>query len=60
MNPQSRFVDDRIGPGAGDDLGLADRFAGAFDQRNEDIQRAAAEAQRLPVLEQQALRGDQP
>src|SRR5215471_4212910 len=60
MNPQSPLVDNRIGPGAGDEFVLADRFAGAFDQRYQNIQRPAAEAQRFPVFEQHSLCRDQP
>src|SRR5258707_14588854 len=33
--------------------------AGAFNQRDENVQRPAAEAQRLSVLEQHALSGNQ-
>jgi hypothetical protein len=60
MNPQGAFVDDRIGPRAGDEPVLVDRLAGVFDKRDQNIESAAAEAQQLPVLEQQSLRGDQP
>jgi len=60
MDPERTVVDDRIGPGAGDQLVLVDRLAGAFDERNQNIQRAAAEAQWFPVIEQYSLRRDQP
>src|SRR5437868_4520902 len=56
MNPQRALVDNCIGPGASYEFFLADRLAGAFDQRDQDIQRAAAETQRLPVVEQHPLR----
>src|SRR5205807_389243 len=44
MNPKRTLVDNRIGPGAGDQLILAYRLAGAFDKRDEDVQGSAAEA----------------
>ncbi len=44
MDPKRSLIDDRIGPGAGDQLILADRLAGAFDERDEDVQGPAAEA----------------
>ena len=59
MNPQRALINDRIGPGARYQLILADRLAGAFNQRDENVQRPAAEAQRLSVLEQHALSGNQ-
>jgi hypothetical protein len=37
-------VDDRVGPGAGDEPVLVDRLAGTFKKRDEDVQRTAAEA----------------
>ena len=60
MDPQRPVVDDRVGPGTGDQLLVGDRLAGAFDKREENVQGSAAEAQRLPVVEQHPLRGDQP
>ena len=59
MDPERTFVHNRIGPSAGDQLVLVDRLAGALNKRDEDVQSPAAEVQRLPVLEQHALRGDQ-
>jgi hypothetical protein len=60
MDPQGGFVDDRIGPSVGDEPILVDRLTSVFDERNQNIKSAAAEAQQLPVIEQQSLRGDQP
>ena len=60
MDPECTVVDDRIGPRAGDEPILVDRLAGAFDQRDQNIESAATEAQRFVVIEQQSLRGDQP
>jgi len=37
MHPQRPLVDDRIGPGARDQLVLADRLAGALNERGEDV-----------------------
>ena len=59
MNPQRALVDDRIGPCTGDKLLLWERLAGAFDQCDQNVERATAEAQRLPFAEQHSLRRDQ-
>ena len=59
MDPQGPLVDDRIRPSAGDQLILVNGLAGAFNQRNKDVQSSAAETQLFPILEQHALRGDQ-
>jgi hypothetical protein len=48
MNPERTVVDDRIGPRAGDELIPVYRLAGAFDERDQDIESAAAEPQRFP------------
>ena len=60
MDPQGAVVDDRIGPGAGDQLFLGDRFAGVLDQCDQNVERTTTEAQRLPIVEQHSLRRDQP
>ena len=60
MRPQSALIDDRVGPGASDQTIFVDRLAGTFNERDQNIQCAAAEAQRVSVVEQQSLRGDQP
>ena len=59
MDPERTFVDDRIGPCAGDEPILVDRLAGAFDERDQNIESAAAEAQRLPVIKQRPLSRNQ-
>jgi len=41
-------------------LVLQDRFAGVLDQRDKDLERAAAEPQRLSVLKKQPFRRIQP
>jgi hypothetical protein len=43
-DPQRAFVDDRVGPSAGDQLILVNCIAGALNERDEDIQGPAAEA----------------
>jgi hypothetical protein len=58
MDPQRAFVDDGVGPSAGDQLILVNCVAGALNERDKDVQGAAAEAQRFHVLEQLALSGD--
>src|SRR6516164_10763375 len=60
MYPQRALVDDSIGPGAGDQLVSRDGLAGAFDQGDQDVERTAAEPQRLSVVEQHPPRRDQP
>src|SRR6266404_6156816 len=59
MGPQGPLVDRCVRPGASDQLILADGLAGALNERDENVQSSAAEAQRFPVLEQNALGGDQ-
>jgi hypothetical protein len=44
MHPQRVLRNDRLRPGAGDELVVADRLAGAFNERDEDVQSPAAEA----------------
>jgi hypothetical protein len=60
MDPQRALVNDRVGPGPGDELLFWERVAGAFDQCDQNVERATAETQRLPVVEQDSLRRDQP
>ena len=60
MDPQGAVVDDRIGPGARDQLFLGDRLAGVLDQCDQNVERTTTEAQRLPIVEQRSLRRDQP
>src|SRR5262249_48045453 len=60
MDPQGALLDDRVGPGARDQFVLADRLAGAFGQRDQDVQRPAAERQWLFAVEQQPLLREQP
>ena len=59
MDPQRALVDDRVGPGTGDELLFWERLARAFDQRDQNVECAAAEAQRLPFAEQHSLRWGQ-
>jgi hypothetical protein len=44
MNPQSSLVDNRIRPGAGDQLIFVDRLAGSLNERDQYIYRPAVEA----------------
>ena len=37
MDPERPFVDDRVGPGAGDQLIFVNRVAGVFNKRDEDV-----------------------
>jgi hypothetical protein len=60
MDPQRALVDHRVGPCTGDELLLWERLAGAFDQRDQNVQRATAEAQRLLIVEHDSLRRHQP
>src|SRR5215469_8888105 len=45
MDPQGALLDSHIRPGPGDELLFRDRLAGVFDQRNQNIERSAADAQ---------------
>ncbi|HEY1941205.1 MAG TPA: hypothetical protein VGH40_03695 [Roseiarcus sp.] len=60
LNLQIRFLDERLRPGSGYQLLLADHFASMFEQNREDIERAAAEPYRLIALEQKPLRRKEP
>ena len=60
MDPEGGLFDDRVRPSPGDQLLFRDRLAGALDERNQNIERTAPEAQRFPVLEEHALSRDQP
>ena len=60
MGPERGLIDEGVGPRPRDQLLFRDRLAGALGQRNQDLERAAAEAQRFPVLGEHALSGDQP
>jgi hypothetical protein len=44
VHSESAFLDDRVGPDAGDELALHHDLAGPFDQGEQDFPRAAAEA----------------
>jgi hypothetical protein len=60
MNPKGGLFDDRVGPNPRDQLFFRDCIAGALDEGDQNVERAAPEAQGLPVLEHPALRGDEP
>ena len=60
LNLQIRFFDERLRPGSGDQLLLADHLAGAFDQSGQDVEGAAAEPHWLVALEQEPLRCKEP
>jgi hypothetical protein len=50
MDPEGGLFDDRAWPSPCNQLLFGDRLAGPFDQRNQDLKRAAPEAQWFPVL----------
>jgi hypothetical protein len=54
------FFNERLRPGPGDQLLLADHLTGAFDQSGQDVEGAAAEPHRPVALEQQTLRCKEP
>src|SRR5260370_5471470 len=60
LNLQVRLFDERLRPGSGDQLLLADHLAGAFDQSSQNVKGAAAEPHRLVALEQEPLRCKEP
>ncbi len=51
MHAQGCFVDVGIGPCAGDQFILVDRFSGVLDKSDENIEGSAAETQRLAAVE---------
>jgi hypothetical protein len=59
MDAEIAFLDEGVGPDAGDQLVLADQLTGALDQDGEDVERAATESQRLFAFEQELLRRKQ-
>src|SRR5260370_33205280 len=60
LNLQVRLFDERLRPGSGDQLLLADHLAGAFDQSSQNVKGAAAEPHRLVALEQEPPRRQEP
>jgi hypothetical protein len=60
MDPEGGLFDDRAGPRPRDQLFFGDRLAGAFDERNQNIERAATDPQGLAILEKDAPSGGQP
>jgi hypothetical protein len=60
LDLQIGFLNEGSRPGAGDQLFLANHFAGAFDQGRQDLEGAAAQPHRLIPLEQQSLRCQEP
>src|SRR5277367_1016623 len=57
---QVGFFDERLRPGSGDQLLLADDLAGTFDQCRQDVEGAAAEPHWLVALQQQPLSCKEP
>jgi len=55
LDLQVRFFHERCWPGAGNQVVLADHLARAFDQRGQDVERAAAESHPVAALEQKPL-----
>ena len=51
--------DDCIGPDAGHKVPLAGKFAGAFDQHDENIESAATEVKRVARIQQKPFHGKQ-
>ena len=45
MDPEGGLFDDRVAPCPGDQLFFRDRLAGALDERNQNVERSAPEAQ---------------
>jgi hypothetical protein len=55
LNPQIRFLDERLRPSPSYQFLFADYLAAAFDQSSQDVEGAAAEPHRPVVLEQETL-----
>src|SRR5216684_4671832 len=60
LHLQICFFDERLRPGSGYQLFLADNLAGAFDQSGQDVEGAAAEPYRCVALKKQPLRRKEP
>jgi hypothetical protein len=52
MNTQGDLVYHRVGPNAVDQLALKDRFAGTFNQGDQDLERPTTQSYRLVLLAQ--------
>jgi hypothetical protein len=59
VHPQIAFLDAGGRPHAGDQLVLAQHFAGALQQRQQQVEGASAQAHGLPAVVQRALGGHQ-
>ena len=59
MDFEITLVDESVGPNPGDQLVLADEFTRTFDQRGQDIERAASETNGLVVFQQELSRWKQ-
>jgi hypothetical protein len=59
MDLEIALFDESVGPGTGNELALADKFARAFDQSSQDVERAAAKTKRLVAFEQKMLSREQ-
>lgn len=55
MDLEIAFLDKSVGPKPGHQLALADQLAGALNQREQDVQRAAAETKGFAGLQQEPL-----
>ena len=55
MNPESAIIGEGIGPDAGEELGLADKLAGAFHEYCQNIEGAAPEPNGSFIFQQQLL-----
>ncbi len=60
MHSESPFPDDGVGPDTRDQLALHDDLARALHQGEQDLPRAAAEAQRCIGAQQQSLLWEKP
>jgi hypothetical protein len=60
MDPEIALFDERIRPDAGDQLLFGHELAGAVDQSNQNIERAAAEAHGLIPFQEELLCRKQP
>ena len=60
VEAQAAFVDIHVGPDALDQLTLVDDLAGTLGEKNEDVERAAAEVKRDAILLEQPRPWKQP
>ena len=60
VHPQTRFLDDGLLPDAGLEFGAGQDLAGAVHEQLQQVERTAAESDRLIALEELPFAGEEP